>query len=142
MELSIQRLKYLFLLTWTKLFIGERLMSILDFIDWFASVWGREYLFVFHSFFGAFWLPLYTLCVLWSALFGVFNTNLIYWSNILFFCPDLLIQAMPVVDGNVVRVIARLKAISSNSKHSATIKNIWWGFMILGAIFLMDNTYK
>ena len=24
-------------------------------------------------------LPLYTLCVLWSALFGVFNTNLIYW---------------------------------------------------------------
>lgn len=34
-------------------------------------------------------------------------------------------EAVPVVDGNVVRVIARLKAISSNPKHSATIKNIW-----------------
>ena len=40
-ELSIQRLKYLFLcnlLTWTKLFIGERLMSIVDFIYWLGSV--------------------------------------------------------------------------------------------------------
>ena len=56
-ELSIQRLKYLFLcnlLTWTKLFIGERLMSLIDFIDWLGLVWGREYLFVFSSFFLAF----------------------------------------------------------------------------------------
>ena len=40
-ELSIQRLKYLFLcnlLTCTKLFIGERLLSIIDFIDWLGSV--------------------------------------------------------------------------------------------------------
>ena len=40
-EFSIQRLKYLFLcnlLTWTKLFIGERLMSIVDFIDWLGLV--------------------------------------------------------------------------------------------------------
>ena len=29
------------------------------------------------------------------------------------------------VDGYVVRVISRLKAISSNPKQSATIKNIW-----------------
>ena len=26
----------------TKLFISERLMSIVDFIDWLGSVWGRE----------------------------------------------------------------------------------------------------
>ena len=41
MELFIQRLKCLFLcnlLTWTKLFIGERLMFIVDFIDWMGSV--------------------------------------------------------------------------------------------------------
>ena len=40
-ELPIQRLKYLFLcnlLTWMKLFIGERLMSTIDFIDWLDSV--------------------------------------------------------------------------------------------------------
>lgn len=30
-----------------------------------------------------------------------------------------------MVDGNVVRVIARLKAISANPKDSATVKNIW-----------------
>ncbi|KAL0419376.1 UNVERIFIED_CONTAM: Adenine DNA glycosylase [Sesamum radiatum] len=34
-------------------------------------------------------------------------------------------EAVPVVDGNVVRVIARLKAISANPKNSATVKNIW-----------------
>ncbi|KAF7120898.1 hypothetical protein RHSIM_Rhsim13G0056200 [Rhododendron simsii] len=34
-------------------------------------------------------------------------------------------EAVPVVDGNVVRVIARLKAISANPKHSVTIKNFW-----------------
>lgn len=34
-------------------------------------------------------------------------------------------QAVPVVDGNVVRVVARLKAISANPKHSVTIKNFW-----------------
>ena len=44
-KLSIQRLKFLFLcnlLTWTKMFISERLMSIVDFIDWLGSVWGRD----------------------------------------------------------------------------------------------------
>ncbi|KAL8549123.1 hypothetical protein ACS0TY_008110 [Phlomoides rotata] len=34
-------------------------------------------------------------------------------------------ESVPVVDGNVVRVITRLKAISSNPKNSTTIKNIW-----------------
>ncbi|EXB55428.1 A/G-specific adenine DNA glycosylase [Morus notabilis] len=34
-------------------------------------------------------------------------------------------EAVPVVDGNVVRVIARLKAISANPKDSATIKKFW-----------------
>ncbi|XP_058197461.1 adenine DNA glycosylase isoform X1 [Rhododendron vialii] len=34
-------------------------------------------------------------------------------------------EAVPVVDGNVVRVVARLKAISANPKHSVTIKNFW-----------------
>ncbi|OVA06289.1 HhH-GPD domain [Macleaya cordata] len=34
-------------------------------------------------------------------------------------------EAVPVVDGNVVRVIARLKAISANTKESETIKNLW-----------------
>ncbi|KAJ3703551.1 hypothetical protein LUZ61_007256 [Rhynchospora tenuis] len=34
-------------------------------------------------------------------------------------------EAVPVVDGNVVRVISRLKAISSNPKDSSTVKHIW-----------------
>ncbi|KAK9054994.1 hypothetical protein SSX86_026073 [Deinandra increscens subsp. villosa] len=34
-------------------------------------------------------------------------------------------EAVPVVDGNVIRVIARLKTISANPKEKATIKNIW-----------------
>ncbi|KAL5711694.1 hypothetical protein ACHQM5_013950 [Ranunculus cassubicifolius] len=34
-------------------------------------------------------------------------------------------QAVPVVDGNVIRVLARLKAISANPKTSTTIKTFW-----------------
>ncbi|CAH9073460.1 unnamed protein product [Cuscuta europaea] len=34
-------------------------------------------------------------------------------------------EKVPVVDGNVVRVIARLKAISANPKSKATVKNLW-----------------
>ncbi|KAK6141545.1 hypothetical protein DH2020_024712 [Rehmannia glutinosa] len=34
-------------------------------------------------------------------------------------------EPVPVVDGNVVRVITRLKAISANPKNSTTVKNIW-----------------
>ncbi|KAL6967878.1 hypothetical protein U1Q18_044907 [Sarracenia purpurea var. burkii] len=34
-------------------------------------------------------------------------------------------EAVPVVDGNVVRVVARLRAISTNPKDSVTIKNFW-----------------
>lgn len=34
-------------------------------------------------------------------------------------------EVVPVVDGNVVRVIARLKAISANPKESSTIKTLW-----------------
>nr|XP_016489952.1 PREDICTED: adenine DNA glycosylase-like [Nicotiana tabacum] len=34
-------------------------------------------------------------------------------------------KAVPVVDGNVVRVISRLKAISANPKDAATVKKIW-----------------
>lgn len=34
-------------------------------------------------------------------------------------------QVAPVVDGNVVRVITRLKAISANPKVSSTVKRIW-----------------
>ncbi|KAL5998421.1 hypothetical protein ACLOJK_009361 [Asimina triloba] len=34
-------------------------------------------------------------------------------------------EAVPVVDGNVIRVIARLKAISANPKESGTIKSFW-----------------
>lgn len=30
-----------------------------------------------------------------------------------------------MVDGNVVRVISRLKAISANPKDSATVKRFW-----------------
>lgn len=37
----------------------------------------------------------------------------------------VLIQAVPVVDGNVVRVTTRLKAISANPKDSKTVKDIW-----------------
>ncbi|XP_010251435.1 PREDICTED: adenine DNA glycosylase [Nelumbo nucifera] len=34
-------------------------------------------------------------------------------------------ETVPVVDGNVVRVIARLKAISANPKEGKTIKSFW-----------------
>ncbi|KAL1545119.1 adenine DNA glycosylase-like isoform X2 [Salvia divinorum] len=34
-------------------------------------------------------------------------------------------EAVPVVDGNVVRVVTRLKAISANPKDSKTVKDIW-----------------
>ncbi|XP_060672489.1 adenine DNA glycosylase isoform X2 [Ziziphus jujuba] len=34
-------------------------------------------------------------------------------------------EVVPVVDGNVVRVISRLKAISANPKDSATVKRFW-----------------
>ncbi|KAE8708093.1 A/G-specific adenine DNA glycosylase [Hibiscus syriacus] len=34
-------------------------------------------------------------------------------------------QVVPVVDGNVVRVLARLKAISANPKDKHTVKNFW-----------------
>ncbi|KAL6501151.1 hypothetical protein OROHE_025081 [Orobanche hederae] len=34
-------------------------------------------------------------------------------------------EAVPVVDGNVVRVITRLKSIPANPKNSTTVKNIW-----------------
>lgn len=30
-----------------------------------------------------------------------------------------------MVDGNVVRVIARLKAVSANPKDSSTVKKFW-----------------
>ncbi|KAF8079478.1 hypothetical protein N665_1024s0005 [Sinapis alba] len=34
-------------------------------------------------------------------------------------------EAVPVVDGNVIRVLARLKAISANPKDRLTVKNFW-----------------
>ncbi|PHT72522.1 A/G-specific adenine DNA glycosylase [Capsicum annuum] len=34
-------------------------------------------------------------------------------------------KAVPVVDGNVVRVISRLKTISANPKDAATVKSFW-----------------
>ncbi|GAU29964.1 hypothetical protein TSUD_360790, partial [Trifolium subterraneum] len=34
-------------------------------------------------------------------------------------------EAVPVVDGNVIRVIARLKAVTENPKDSAIIKRFW-----------------
>ncbi|KAF3653783.1 A/G-specific adenine DNA glycosylase [Capsicum annuum] len=34
-------------------------------------------------------------------------------------------KAVPVVDGNVVRVISRLKTISGNPKDAATVKSFW-----------------
>ncbi|KAB1209945.1 A/G-specific adenine DNA glycosylase [Morella rubra] len=34
-------------------------------------------------------------------------------------------EVMPVVDGNVLRVIARLRAISANAKDLATVKEVW-----------------
>lgn len=34
-------------------------------------------------------------------------------------------EVVPVVDGNVVRVLARLKAISANPKDSVTVKKFW-----------------
>lgn len=34
-----------------------------------------------------------------------------------------------MVDGNVIRVIARLRAISANPKDSVTVKKLWWAIM-------------
>ncbi|KAJ6343214.1 hypothetical protein OIU76_005032 [Salix suchowensis] len=38
---------------------------------------------------------------------------------------DMLCQVVPVVDGNVIRVLARLKAISANPKDKVTVKKFW-----------------
>ena len=81
-ELSIQRLKYLFLcnlLTWTKLFIDERLMSIVDFIDRFEIGLRKGvafcFLFLFLVLFGCHCIH----HVYFDAPFLVlFSTNLIY----------------------------------------------------------------
>lgn len=43
-------------------------------------------------------------------------------------------QVVPVVDGNVVRVIARLKTISRNPKDTATIKEIWSVFLSISIL--------
>ena len=42
-----------------------------------------------------------------------------------FIISNFTFQVVPVVDGTVVRVVARLKAISANPKESVTIKNFW-----------------
>lgn len=36
-----------------------------------------------------------------------------------------MLQVVPAVDGNVIRVLARLKAISANPKDSITVKKFW-----------------
>ncbi|KAK8456924.1 hypothetical protein SEVIR_3G096700v4 [Setaria viridis] len=41
------------------------------------------------------------------------------------FWPFLLLQVVPVVDGNVVRVLSRLHAIADNPKKSSTMKRFW-----------------
>ncbi|CAK7349187.1 unnamed protein product [Dovyalis caffra] len=38
---------------------------------------------------------------------------------------DMLCQVVPVVDGNVIRVLARLKAISENPKDKVAVMNFW-----------------
>lgn len=43
-------------------------------------------------------------------------------------------QVVPVVDGNVVRVIARLKTISRNPKDTATVKEIWSVFLSISIL--------
>ena len=51
------------------MYVVERLMFIVDFIDWLGRFEGSSgFLFPLPFFF---WLPLYTSCVLWCALFGV-----------------------------------------------------------------------
>lgn len=37
----------------------------------------------------------------------------------------MLCQVVPVVDGNVIRVLARLKAISANPKDKVIVKKFW-----------------
>ena len=44
-------------------------MSIIDFIDWLGRFEGESSFLFSLPFFGAFWLSLYTLCVLWCVLF-------------------------------------------------------------------------
>jgi adenine-specific DNA glycosylase len=38
----------------------------------------------------------------------------------------MLMQAVPVVDGNVIRVLCRLRAIALNPKASTTVKLFWY----------------
>ena len=44
-----------------------------------------------------------------------------------------------MVDGNVIRVIARLRAISANPKDSVTIKKLWWAFLTPTIFLLLWN---
>lgn len=38
------------------------------------------------------------------------------------------------MDGNVIRVISRLKAISANPKEPTTVKSFWWVLNLLGIL--------
>lgn len=55
----------------------------------------------------------------------------------------LMLQVVPAVDGNVIRVLARLKAISANPKDSITVKKFWWACkfqcLFLFTFFLKKN---
>ena len=55
-----------------------------------------------------------------SVLLSVINLS--YLSKLLLL---IMFQAVPVVDGNVIRVLARLKAISANPKDRLTVKIFW-----------------
>nr|KYP57661.1 A/G-specific adenine DNA glycosylase [Cajanus cajan] len=51
-------------------------------------------------------------------------------------------EVVPVVDGNVVRVIARLRAVSANPKDSVTVKRFWcttWLKTLSRKVFLLTT---
>ena len=86
MELSVQRMKFLFLcslLSWTNLFIKHTFMFLVDFIDWWGGIEGWS-IFVFPILFGSIRRPLYTPCVHWcTPFFGVLiQFALTYQKNI------------------------------------------------------------
>lgn len=76
----------------------------------------------------------YTAGAIASIAFGEVSAFLVYFFSILNSQGTLLNmfpnQVVPVVDGNVIRVIARLKAISGNPKDPKLIKQVWSAFLI------------
>ena len=86
-ELFDWKLKNIFfchLLSWTKLYINECQMSLIDFVDWLGSHWRREgvvfiYLFIFYFFIFLLSLFLFARTFCWPILYILCILVYLFW---------------------------------------------------------------